>query len=268
MSARSRGASPARPGPASRSPGGPLDRIARALRAGALALLASAAQAPVAGADEGGGGWFDFLSGLLERPEGAPLEVPLRKRGREAATPPPETAPAAPPPPEAEAGAPAAPPPPAASPPPSPAAAPHGPADVHRHAANALEEVARIADALGVAVGTEPPPVRGPKAPVDVAQQLLRALYKAVALQTRLGMDASRVPALDLDLAHATPSQNYDMVGLLLAELARIKAHLGVDEARAHRPGPPDGDGGLDDAFAVVLLLIAHLDTLSAAVTD
>ena len=255
MSARSRGASPARPGPASRSPGGPLNRIACALRAGALALLASAAQVPVAGADEGGGGWFDFLSGLLERPEGAPLEVPLRKRGREAATPPPETAPAAPPP-------------PAASPPPSPAAAPHGPADVHRHTASALEEVARIADALGVAVGTEPPPVRGPKAPVDVAQQLLRALYKAVALQTRLGMDASRVPALDLDLAHATPSQNYDMVGLLLAELARIKAHLGVDEARAHRPGPPDGDGGLDDAFAVVLLLIAHLDTLSAAVTD
>ena len=386
-------------------------RGARALRAGALALLASAAQVPPAVADEGG--WLDFLSDLLERPEGAPLEVPLRKRGREVAPPPSETgpdSPVEPPPPETVVDTLAAPSPAVNPPQPPPAAAlpardegaglaqvaraiddlvaeihilreatgaadappeaealediapvhlhvktlevwskvaqaqrrlglpsdavglvpsrafdapgilvniehvlgelrrikahagveraivpatlepatspsvvhkrlgdasflldalrggPLGPADVHRHALGALDEVVRIAAKLGVAAGTELRPVQGPKAPVDVAQQLLRAVYKAVNLQTRLGMDASRVPAIDL--VHATASQNYDMVNLLLAELARIKRHLGVGEMRAHRPGPPAGDGGLGDAFAVVQRLIANLDTLSATVSD
>ena len=375
-------------------------RVSAALRAGALALLASAVCTVPVGADDSKGGWFDFLSNLLERPEGAPLVVPLRKRRGHPEAPLAHEAerstPGEPPAPVAEADA-SAEPPPAANPPqppPSPptelpprlegaglahvaravedlvgeiallrettgedapvpdaeplndrapvhlyvktlevlakvthaqrrlgvpagatvripvktidapdvlvlvehalgevrrikahagverdiapaapesAGAPSalyrrlahasylldalrgGPltsADVHRHALGALDEVALIAGRLGVSVALEPPPAQAGKTPVEVAQQLLRAAFKAVNLQRRLDMDASRAPAVRLE--GAGPAQNYDQVNLLLAELARIKWHLGIDAAPPERPTPP-ASAGAGDAFAVVL---------------
>ena len=386
--------------------------IARALRAGALALATGVAcPAPVV-AEEREGRWFDFLTDLLKRPEGAPLEVPLRKkRGRPEAPLAHEAeggTPGEPPPSEAEADAPAEPPPAANPPQPSPAppaelpartegaglaqvaraveelvaeiallreapgddapvpdaeplddrapvhlyvktlevlakvthaqrrlgvpagatvpipfkpidapdvlglvahalgevrrvkahvgverdiapAAPEsagapsalyrrlahasflldalrgGPltsADVHRHALGALDEVALIAERLGVAVTFEPAPAQAGKTPVEVAQQLLRAAFRAVDLQRRLDMDASRAPAVGLE--GAGPAQNYDLVNLLLAELARIKWHLGIDAAPPERPAPPPG-AGADEAFAVAQSIVAHLDRLSDA---
>ena len=411
-------------------------RIARALRTGAIVLAAGAACATPA-AEEREGRWFDFLYDLLERPEGAPLEVPLRKRRREEAPPPSEAegrapgepppseaeadapgepapseakadAPGNPPPSEAEADAPAEPPPasnlpqPPPSPPaelpprlegaglaqvaravedlvaeiallreahgddtpvpdaeplddrtpvhlyvkaievlakvthaqrrlgvpagatvripfkpidapdvlrlvehalgeirrvkvhagverdiapaaPEPAGAPSalyrrlahasflldalrgGPltsADVHRHALGALDEAALVAERLGVAGALEPPPAQTGKTPVEVAQQLLRAAFKAVNLQRRLDMDASRAPAVRLE--HADPARNYDLVNLLLAELARIKWHLGIDASPPERPVPPSG-AGAGDAFAVAQSIVAQLDRLSEA---
>ena len=89
------------------------NQIARRLGAGVLALAAGAACPPSAhAAEEDGRGWFDAVVDFLTRPEGAPVEVPLRKQaGPEA--PPSAAAPDAVPPeaPETEA-----PPPPAPSP--------------------------------------------------------------------------------------------------------------------------------------------------------
>ena len=386
-------------------------RIARALRTGAIVLAAGAACATPALAEEREGRWFDFLYDLLERPEGAPLEVPLRKRRREEAPPPSEAegrAPGEPALSEAEAEAPAEPPaaanppqpppsPPAELPPriegaglaqvaravedlvaeiallreargddapvpdaeplddrapvhlyvkalevlakvthaqrrlgvpagatvripfkpidapdvlslvehaldevrrvkvhagverdiapaaPEPAGAPSalyrrlahasflldalrgGPltsADVHRHALGALDQVALVAERLGVAVALEPPPAQAGKTPVEVAQQLLRAAFKAVNLQRRLDMDASRAPAVRLE--HTDPARNYDLVNLLLAELARIKWHLGIDASPPERPVPRAG-AGAGDAFAVAQSMVAQLDRLSEA---
>ena len=373
-------------------------RMARPLRAGVLALLTIAACPAPVSADDAEGGWFDFISDLFKRPEGAPVDVPLRKD--DGAQPPAsadpsaaredlETAPPSPPPPPAQKperregttlahvyravqdliaeirllrGASQAGDAPAeaelledrapvhvyvktlevlakvtqiqrrlgvpaggevrtpfravdaadilvnvelarnelervkahqgveqAIVPAAPASAttpshvyrslaqasflldalrgqPLGPADVYRHATSALDEVALIAGRLGAVAGGEPPAVQGAKTPVDVAQQLLRAIHMAVNLQTRLHMDASRAPSVSL--VRATPSQAYDMTNLLLAELVRIKAHLGIEEARPKRPAPPADDKGLEDAFAVVRLIVGNLDALSRAVED
>ena len=139
------------------------------------------------------------------------------------------------------------------------------PLDVYRHAVSALDEVALIAEKLEAPMALEPPPVEGTKQSIDVAQQLIRATYKAINLQTRLDMDASRVPTTSL--VRVSPSQSYDLTNLLLAELVRIKLHLGIDAVRRDRPVPPTG-AGLNDAFAVVQLIVGNIDALSEAVTD
>ena len=135
-------------------------------------------------------------------------------------------------------------------------------ADVHRHALGALDEVALIAGRLGVSVALEPQPALAGKTAVEVAQQLLRAAFKAVNLQRRLDMDASRPPAVRLE--GANPARNYDLVNLLLAELARIKWHLGIDAAPPERPTPP-ASAGAGGAFAVAQSMVAQLDRLSEA---
>ncbi len=382
---------------------GPRHRIARRLGAGVLALAVGVASLPAASAEEGERGWLDAIVDFLTRPEGAPVDVPLRKQVE-----PPEPPPAKPPPaaaadaarPEApETGDAAAPPAPAAAPPGriegatladvhravedlvadivllreasgapdappeaplledrapvhvyvktlevwgkvaetqrrlglpagpvgripheavdapdllaavgqtraalatvaahmevelaavpavAPGAAPTpsalyrrlahasvlldalagGPLtsdDVHRHAQAALDEVARIAERLEVALDPEPPPVQGPKRPLDVAQQLLRALYKAIDFQTRLDMDASRVPVMSLE--GASPPGNHDLLNQLHAELARIGWHLGIAEAGSARPAPPAG-AGADGAFAVAQAIVRSLDRLAEA---
>ena len=138
------------------------------------------------------------------------------------------------------------------------------PVDVYRHAASALDDVALIAGKLDVPLELETLPVEGTKTSIDVAQQLLRAMYKVVNLQTRLHMEASRVPAMNL--VGVSLAENYEMINLLLAEMVRIKLHLGIDEVRQARPGPPTGTG-LDEVFAVVQLIVRNLDELSGAVT-
>ena len=139
------------------------------------------------------------------------------------------------------------------------------PLDVYRHAASALDEVARVAEKLGVDARLEPPAVEGTKISIDAAQQLLRATYKAISLQTRLGMDASRAPTTSL--VRVSPSELYDITNLLLAELMRIKLHLGVDAVRRERREAPTGHG-LEDVFALALLMVRNLDRLSEAVSD
>ena len=237
-------------------------RIARGLAAGALTLLASALCLPAANADEDGDrGWIDVIVDLLKPSGSAPVGVPLRKP--DAAPLPPSATPDAKP-----TDVEPVPPPPSISrkaemPERLEGAEPLGPNDVYRHAWAVIDELRLVGETFGASLGADPPAAQGAKTSADVAQLLLRATYKAINLQTRLGMDASRVPAPGLD--RASPSQNYDLVNLLLAELARIKAHLGIETAPAPRAEEPPGKTTAD-ALAVVQLIVANLDRLSAAV--
>ena len=141
---------------------------------------------------------------------------------------------------------------------------PISPSDVFTHVVYIHDEMELIAAKLKVALELEPPVVEGRKKPKDVAQQVLRATYKIINLQTRLGMDSSGVP--NLTLVRVTPSEVYEATNILLAELVRIKDHLGINlpreerrDARNKRPS---------DVFAQVLLVIKNLDILSTAAEE
>ena len=135
------------------------------------------------------------------------------------------------------------------------------PDDVYTNCTFILDEMRLIATKLGVSLDLELPEVGEEKRPKEVAQQVLRATYKVINLQTALGMDASGVPSLTS--VRATPSEVYDSTNMLLAEMARIKFHLGVDEQRAGSLEPTGKRPR--DSFALVLGIIKNLDRMSAA---
>ena len=137
------------------------------------------------------------------------------------------------------------------------------PDDVYSNALSALDELALVAQQVGVALSFDLPPVERETAPGDVAAQILRATYKAINLQTRLQMESSSVP--NMTLVRVSPAENYDATNLLLAEIARIKAHLGVDRARAERADLPTNQRSRD-VFALVSLIAGNIDAVAAAV--
>ena len=138
---------------------------------------------------------------------------------------------------------------------------PIAPTDVFSNVIQIQEEMELIAAKLKVALELDPPIVEGRKRPQDVAQQVLRATYKTINLETRLGMDASGVP--NLTLVRVTPAEVYEATNVLLAEMVRIKTHLGINlprettaDARNKTP---------THVFAQVLLVIRNLDILTKA---
>ena len=138
------------------------------------------------------------------------------------------------------------------------------PNDVYQNTVFILNELVLVAKRFNTPLSYELAPVEGTMKTIDVALQILRARYKVVDLQTMLGMDASSVPAMTL--ARVTPSENYDATNLVLAEIARIKLHAGVNQPSVARPERSTGNGS-NDAFAVIELINRNLDTLAAAVS-
>ena len=136
------------------------------------------------------------------------------------------------------------------------------PDDVYRNAVSVLDEMALIAEKLDVSMDFEPAPVTGRRHSLDVAMEVARAVYKVTELQTLLQMDASGVPRPDL--ARVTPSSNYDSTNMLLAEMARIKLHLGIDAPREDRPEQPLGKKARD-AVALIALIVQNLDRMVLA---
>ena len=136
--------------------------------------------------------------------------------------------------------------------------------DVYMNVLQVHDQMASIAASLGVVLESDPPPVEGGRESKDVAQQILRAAYKIINLQTRLGMDASGVPSMPL--GEVTPAEVFDTTNLLLAELVRVKMHLGI------RSPPPERRGSRGkqaaDVFVQVLLVIGNLDILTRAAGD
>ena len=141
---------------------------------------------------------------------------------------------------------------------------PTDPNDVHTHMVYLHDEMELIAAKLKVALELDPPPVNGRKRMKEVAQQVLRATFKVVNLQTRLGMDASGVP--QVTLVRVSPAQVFEATNILLAEMVRIKAHLGIQLPRTEHA--PSRNKKPRDVFAQALLLIKNLDALAKAADE
>ena len=135
------------------------------------------------------------------------------------------------------------------------------PNDVFLHVKRVHEEIRLVADRLEIDLETDPPDAGGQKEPMDVAQQIVRAAYKTILLQSKLGMEASSVPTFSFQ--QVTSADVYDATNFLLAETARIKAHLNVSPSSGELRGVRDKTTA--DAFAQVLLIIKNLDTMSEA---
>ena len=132
--------------------------------------------------------------------------------------------------------------------------------DVRVRVAWVHREMDPIAARLDAALAAGPPPgAPSDRAPAEVARQLLRATYKAITLQTALGMEASGVP--DAALARADPAEALDAGNMLLAEVVRIRDHLGVAPAQRGEPGdePPA------DVFTLALATVSYLDAMIRA---
>ena len=138
---------------------------------------------------------------------------------------------------------------------------PVDPNDVHTHMVYLHDEMELVAAKLKVALELEPPVVNGRKRMKEVAQQVLRATFKVINLQTRLGMDASGVP--QMTLVRVSPAEVFEATNILLAEMVRIKAHLGIDLPRVEHA--PSRNKKPRDVFAQVLLFIRNLDALAKA---
>ncbi len=109
------------------------------------------------------------------------------------------------------------------------------PDDVYRHVRYVHYEIDLIASEFAVSFAGLPEPQIEPKArPKDVAAQGLLDLSKLVRLQKKIGMDASFVPTMTL--VRATPSDAFDVANILMAELVRIKVHLGMTTPRPVYP--------------------------------
>ena len=141
---------------------------------------------------------------------------------------------------------------------------PTDPNDVYTHIVYLHDEMELIAAKLKVALELDPPVVEGRKRMKEVAQQVLRATFKIINLQTRLGMDASGVP--QMTLVRVSPAEVFEATNILLAEMVRIKAHLGIQLPRMEQASSRNKQPR--DVFAQVLLLIKNLDALARAADE
>ena len=132
--------------------------------------------------------------------------------------------------------------------------------DVLARVVRVHDEMRPIAARLEATLGAEARATTSPRAPREVAQQILRATFKAISLQSALGMEASDVPTMAL--AQAGAAEALDAANILLAEIVRIRAHLGVapPEERGESAEEPEAD-----VFAQALLAVAHLDAMIRA---
>ena len=134
--------------------------------------------------------------------------------------------------------------------------------DVYRRIRRIRGEMELVSAELGVKFTVGLPVVDAEKHSRDVAQQLLRATYKVIILQSNLGTDASTAPVVMLD--DPTPGKAYEVANLLLTELLRVKAHLGIKESPASRE--PSRVSDATEVFAQVLLILRNLEvTIRAA---
>ena len=134
------------------------------------------------------------------------------------------------------------------------------PNDVFANLMHLHGDMELVAAKLKVALELEPPIIEGRKRLKEVGQQVMRATFKLISLQTRLGVDASSVP--QIELVRIDPAHLYEAINIMDAEMVRIKAHLGIalpqDEGRVSARNKKPRD-----VFVETLRLIKNLDLLA-----
>ena len=203
---------------------GARSRVARRLAAGVLALAAGVASPPVAHAEEDGRGWLDAIVEFLTRPEGAPVDVPLRKQAEPGEPPPGEAAPDAAPPETPETGEP--------SPPAPPAAPPERLegttlADVHRAVEALVADIALLRAASGEHEAPPEPALLEDRAPVHVYVKTLEVWGRVTETRRRLGLPAGALGRIPLEVVDAPDL--LVAVEHTRAALATVAAHAGVE---------------------------------------
>ena len=191
--------------------------------AGVLALAAGVAGPPAAHAEGNGRGWLDAIVEFLTRPEGAPVDVPLRKQA-EPGEPPSAAAPDAA---RSEAPETAEPSPPAPAPSPPERIEGATLADVHRAVEALVADITLLREASGTHDAPPEPALLEDRAPVHVYVKTLEVWARVVQVQRRLGLPAGPVGRI--------PPEAVDAPGLLAAvehtraALAAVAAHAGVE---------------------------------------
>lgn len=132
---------------------------------------------------------------------------------------------------------------------------------VYRNIQYLLDEMNLIAAKTGAILKLEPDAIKGRQRVKNVAQQGLLALYKMTNFQRRLNMNAAGVP--NITLSRITPSDVYDITNMLMAEMVRIKVHLGIQLPRGEYPVPSRKSP--NDVFGMMQLVVQNMDTLIKA---
>ena len=132
--------------------------------------------------------------------------------------------------------------------------------DVYRNMIDLHGDMELVAAKLKVALELDPPePKKKRRRLKEIGQQMIRATFKLVNLQTRLGMDASGVP--QVTLVRVTPTNLYEVINIMDAEVVRVKAHLGI--LLPHKEHTVQRNKKPADVFQLALLIIKNLDHLA-----
>lgn len=109
------------------------------------------------------------------------------------------------------------------------------PSDVFRYVEQMIAEIDILASAYKInLVGLVEPEIKEGIRPKDVAAQGVQNLHKLIRIEKKLGYQASIVPTMTL--SRATPSDVFDIIGMLMAELAFIKTEAGISETAGQAP--------------------------------
>ena len=113
------------------------------------------------------------------------------------------------------------------------------PTDVFRYSEQMIAEINILATAYKINLADlNVPDIKEGIRPKDVAAQGVQNLHKLIRIEKKMGYQASIVPTMTL--SRATPSDVFDIIGMLMAELAFIKAEAGIIEIAGQPPEVSD----------------------------
>lgn len=104
------------------------------------------------------------------------------------------------------------------------------PNDVFSYTEMMIQEVNIFASAYDISFsGLKVPAKKDGVRPKDVATQGVQNLQKLIRIEKKLGYRASIVPTMTL--SRASPSDVFDIVGMLMSELAYLKSHTNIKKS-------------------------------------
>ncbi len=113
------------------------------------------------------------------------------------------------------------------------------PSDVYHYAEQIIDEIELVAKKNNINLNNLPKATKKENIrPKNVAAKGVQNLQKLIRIEKKMGYNASIVPTMTL--SRVTPSDVFDIMGALMAELAYIKFNMGITETP---PLPPKFEG-------------------------